>query len=56
MSEKVIIVKDKNGNDVSIKTPDTPQPQIIVEFSSKYNQKKTSENSGSNNEWAVIFK
>lgn len=32
-NENIMVVKDDDGNDIVIEIPSTPQPQIIMEFS-----------------------
>lgn len=50
MSDKTIVLKDKDGKEVSVKLPETPQPKVIIEYSSKHNQADKSENTKPNND------
>lgn len=50
MSDKTIVLKDKDGKEVSVKMPETPQPKVIIEYSSKHNKAEKPENTKPNND------
>lgn len=48
MSEKNIVVKNKDGDKVEIKKPQTPPPKVIIEYASLYERKNNSKKNNTN--------